>query len=185
MLSININKLRNEVEEREKRKTKIYEKILNLCYHKILNNNKQNDDYTCTYTVPPVVFGLPLYNVDECVSFVMNKLIEKGFEIVFAFPTTIHISWKPVDKYNNRNTQNIQYIENTQNSQNTHYTHYTNKDKQLYISQNKNKDYKSKDNLQIQQKHYKPIDDYSHQKSLIYDADDINLFQNKLDNIFT
>lgn len=181
MLSININKLRNEVEEREKRKTKIYEKILNLCYNKILNNNKQNDDYTCTYTIPPVVFGLPLYNVDECVSFVMNKLIEKGFEIVFAFPTTIHISWKPADKYNNckiQNTQNTQYIKYIENIQNI------NKDKQLYVSQNKNKDYKSKDNLQIQQKNYKPIDDYSHQKSLIYDADDINLFQNKIDNIF-
>jgi len=168
MLSININKLRNEVEEREKRKIKIYEKILNLCYNKILNNNKQNDDYTCTYTVPSVVFGLPLYNVDECVSFIMNKLIEKGFDIVFAFPLTIHISWKPDDKYNNKNNQNNNNFNN----------------KQLYISQNKNKDYKTKDNLQIQQKHYKPIDDYSQQKSLIYDSDDINLFQNKLDNIF-
>lgn len=170
MFSININKLRSEVEEREKRKQIIYEKVLNLCYQRILNNNKQNDDYTCTYIVPTVIFGLPLYNVDDCVAFIMNKLIEKGFDIVFAVPTTIHISWKPVDK-NQNNNHNHNYIQN-------------NKPKQITNSQYKNIDYKPKTNLQIQSKNYKPVDDYSQTHSLIYDTDDINLFQSKLDNIF-
>ena len=31
MFNININKLSSEVEEREQRKIKIYEKVLNLC----------------------------------------------------------------------------------------------------------------------------------------------------------
>jgi len=88
MFNININKLRSEVEEREQRKIKIYEKVLNLCYQKILNTNKQYDDYTCTYIVPNVVFGLPLYNFDECVQFIMNKLIEKGFQ--FKYHTHIY-----------------------------------------------------------------------------------------------
>ena len=106
MLSININKLRGEVELREQRKIKIYEKILDLCYQRILNSNKKNDDYSCTYIVPNVVFGLPLYDVNECVNYIMNKLIEKEFNIVYAFPTTIHISWKPVDKNNNKSDSN-------------------------------------------------------------------------------
>ena len=62
MLSININKLRSEVEDRENNKIKIFEKILDMCYQKILNTNKQYNDYSCTFVVPNVVFGLPLYN---------------------------------------------------------------------------------------------------------------------------
>jgi hypothetical protein len=165
MLSININKLRSEVELREQRKIKIYEKILDLCYQRILNSNKKNDDYSCTYIVPNVVFGLPLYDVNECVSFIMNKLVEKEFNIVYAFPTTIHISWKPVDKINNKH-------------------------KQLSLSSQSQKyigdrvDRGDRENNIKQNKHYKSIDDYTQTKSLIYDTDDINLFQSKLDNLF-
>ena len=170
MLSININKLRSEVELREQRKIKIYEKILDLCYQRILNSNKKNDDYSCTYIVPNVVFGLPLYDVNECVSFIMNKLVEKEFNIVYAFPTTIHISWKPVDKINNK--------------------YENNKHKQLSISSQSQKYIGARgdrgdkgDNIK-QTKNYKSIDDYTQTKSLIYDTDDINLFQSKLDNLF-
>ena len=179
MLSININKLRSEVELREQRKIKIYENILDLCYQRILNSNKQNDDYSCTYIVPIVVFGLPLYDVNECVSFIMNKLVEKQFKIVYAFPTTIHISWKPDDKINNK--------------------YENNKHKQLSITSQSQKNIEDKGDREYRQykedrgdkrdnikkiKNYKSIDDYTQTKSLIYDTDDINLFQSKLDNLF-
>jgi hypothetical protein len=184
MLSININKLRGEVELREQRKTKIYEKILDLCYQRILNSNKKNDDYACSYIVPNVVFGLPLYDVNECITFIINKLVEKEFNIVYAFPTTIHISWKPVEKIgkidNNKNKQASQkYIGDTKN-------HYKLKDKDIYNTQDQNNE--NNENNQNSQynksKNYKPIDDYTQSKSIIYDADDINLFQSKLDNLF-
>jgi hypothetical protein len=182
MLSININKLRSEVEAREQRKTKIYEKILDLCYQRILNNNKKSDDYSCTYIVPNVVFGLPLYDVNECVTFIIKKLTEKEFDIVFAYPTTIHISWKPVDKY-----KSIEYSNSGSNSYRSTHTHNT-QDKQLSISsyndyKNSNKA-KEQNQKQQQTKNYKAIDDYSQSNSLIYDPDDINLFQSKLDNLF-
>ena len=183
MLSININKLRSEVEAREQRKTKIYEKILDLCYQRILNNNKKSDEYTCTYIVPNVVFGLPLYDVNECVTFIINKLTEKEFDIVFAYPTTIHISWKPVDKY-----KAIEYSNsgsNSYRSNHSNHSNHSNQDKQLSISNNSNNNYKNGNKAKEQQtKNYKPIDDYSQSHSLIYDPDDINLFQSKLDNLF-
>ena len=71
-----------------------------MCYQKILNNNKKIMIIMCTFIVPNVVFGLPLYNVGDCVTFIMDRLIQKGFEIYFAPPTTIHISWKPKNQQN-------------------------------------------------------------------------------------
>ena len=46
-MNLNINKLRNEVEERENKKYKTFETILEMCYKKILNINKQNNDIFC------------------------------------------------------------------------------------------------------------------------------------------
>jgi hypothetical protein len=179
MFNININKLRSEVEEREQRKIKIYEKVLNLCYQKILNTNKQYDDYTCTYIVPNVVFGLPLYNFDECVQFIMNKLIEKGFEIIYAIPNIIHISWKPVEKNINKQLyipQNkyIEYKSNNKSNHNANANYNPN------ANANANHNANNKSHMQ----NFKSVDDYSESKSLIYDTDDINLFQSKLDSIF-
>jgi len=197
MLSININKLRNEVEEREKRKTKVYDKILNLCYQRILNNNKQTDDYACTYIIPNVVFGLPLYDVDECIKFVIDKLIDKGFEVYFAFPTTLHISWKPIDKtktieapkyrdnsrlaiQNNQNYQQNQqsYSNQKQNNsrQNNNQQSYSNQQHQQH--QIDNSEYVNKP------KQYKSVDEYTQSKNIIYNPDDLEIFQSKLDNLF-
>ena len=181
MLSININKLRSEVELREQRKIKIFEKILELCYQRILNSNEKNNEYTCTYIVPNVVFGLPLYNVNDCVTFIINKLIEKKFDVVFALPTTIHISWKP-------NNENNNYINNNYTNNN-----YTNNNKYKSLEYQKQYYNKPKTNLQLrthapeinkQNKQYKSINDYTQPKTIIYDENEISLFQSKLDNIF-
>jgi hypothetical protein len=194
MLNLNINKLRNEVEERENKKYKIFETILEMCYQKILNINKKNNDYNCTFIVPNVVFGLPLYNVGDCVIFIMDKLVEKGFEIYFAAPTTIHISWKPKDILNNNN----KYL-TTQSNNQIEYYNTLNQQNQLMIkyngsnNNNNNNDYNTNNmqnnNIQNNKKNqkniqYKSINDYKESVNTIYDSDDLDLFQNKIDNLF-
>ena len=193
MLSLNINKLRNEVEERENKKYKIFETILEMCYQKILNINKKNNDYNCTFIVPNVVFGLPLYNVGDCVIFIMDKLVEKGFEIYFAAPTTIHISWKPKEEIKNNyylNTPNNNQLEyyNTLNQQNQMIIKYNgsnnsnyNDDNNKYNNDNYNFQNKKKNQKNIQ---YKPINEYKEVLNTIYDDNDLDLFQNKIDSLF-
>jgi hypothetical protein len=191
MLSININKLRGEVEEREKRKNKLYEKVLDICYQRIINNNQKSDNYSCTYIVPNVVFGLPLYDVNECTKFIMNKLVEKGFDIKFAFPSTLHISWIPeekrVDTYNSYSSYTgSQYKAIEPPSYHSKYREIKPQKSILQpIPSNPNRYKNSIKEENIQHIQYKSIDDYIDSKPLIYDPDDINVFQNKLNNIFT
>ena len=177
MLSININKLRSEVELREQKKCKVFDNILELCYQRILNSNQKHDDYSCTYIVPNVVFGLPLYDINDCVSFIINKLIDKGFDVVYTYPTTIHISWKPKiknDKYE-KNDKNDKYA-NSQ-SRNNNQLSILNKNNKTNMQSN------MQSNTQPNNK-YKSINDYKNTENLIYDTNDINLFQSKLNTIF-
>jgi hypothetical protein len=157
----------------------------------------------------------------------MDKLVDKGFDIYFAFPTTIHISWKPVDKYNSSansysnlylNPQQYKRLEaprhqNHQNQQIQKYTGHSNdytnttnttsNDKQLTISNSYRKkivnsnsnsngnekqsypqSYQQHSQQQPQKQQYRPIDDYTQSNQTIYDLDDLDIFKNKLDNLF-
>ena len=176
MLSININKLRNDVELREQKKIKIFDKILELCYQRILNSNQKNVDCTCSYIVPTVVFGLPLYNVNDCVKFIINKLIDKGFNIVFAYPTTIHISWLPNNNQSRNNNQLLISDKNIQHGKNKKYINLENN------TQNNTQNY-TQNNVKDKDK-YKKINDYKQKEKNIYNENDINLFQSKLDALF-
>ena len=208
MITLNINKLRTEVEERETKKNKLFENILELCYQKILNNNKKYNDYMCTFIVPNVVFGLPLYNLGDCVTFIMDRLIQKGFEIYFAPPTTIHISWKPknqqnhdnlylsnntntninnsnnqLDYYNTLHNQNKLMIKYTGSSSTSNQNKYNENDNNNTIRSIKHNNVQNK-KYQEKNINYKPIDDYKQMSNTIYDLDDLELFQNKIDNLF-
>ena len=198
MLSLNINKLRSEVEDREKKKNKIFESILEMCYKKIIDINKQNNNYSCTFVVPNFVFGLPLYNVVDCVTFIMDKLIEKGFEIYFALPTTIHIFWTPHEanktthRISNTNMLNTNML-NT-NMLNTNMLN-TNNNNQLMIkyngannkiqnNQNNQNNYNNSNSYKENSVKYKPINEYKEKMDSIYDLDDLDIFQNKVEHLF-
>ena len=171
-----------------------------MCYQKILNTNKKSDDYNCTFVVPNVVFGLPLYNVGDCITFIMDRLVEKGFEIYFALPTTIHISWKPTD-YN----QNV-YNTNSNHSNQSNHSNHSNQLEYYNTLQNQNqlivkyngsntglndKSYKKENKFQnnntstqLKNSNYKPIEAYKEYSNTIYDLDELDLFQNKVNNLF-
>lgn len=190
MMTLNINKLRNEVEEREKKKINTFEKVLDMCFKKILHSNQNYNDYNCIFSVPNFVFGLPLYDVGECCRFIIAKLIEKGFEVYLAVPTSLHISWKLKDKINDN------YINyNNTRQQLQHNNIETSNNKQIAIKsrngiQNNNKRNENQNENQNENKNetknlqYRPINDYKYSKNTIYDSNDLELFRNKLDNLF-
>jgi hypothetical protein len=184
--NVNINKLRNEVQAREDRKIKTFEKVLDMCYQKILNTNKTSDECQCTFICPQVIFGLPLFNLMDCIKFIMEKLVEKGFNVHLAFPNHIYISWKTEEQkqnqYNNEYNYNTymqlgapkQQLKLGYNQTNGNGNSTEKSERKLFMNKTKEKP-----------KQYRPIEDYSNSSNNIYDSDDINLFRNKIDELFT
>jgi hypothetical protein len=180
-INVNINKLRTEVQSRESRKYKTFEKVLENCYQKILNTNKTSDECCCTFICPQVIFGLPLYNLSECITFIMEKLIEKGFETYLALPNHIYISWKPNSE--KRAEELKQYYQSQQ------YLQLEAPKTQMHIENNKNTSNKKlfTSKPKEKQKEYRSIEDYysNNINNDAYTTDDINIFRNKIDELFT
>ena len=202
---MNINKLHKEVEARENRKFKTFEKVLDACYKKILTHNQNSNDYTCKFLVPNMMFGLPLYNVADCCQYIIEKLIEKGFDVYLAYPTTLHISWQP--KSENKNQHSIEYDKYDKYDKYDNYSNYdkSSKNKTMEIDYPEFLNYNSgggngssaRSNNNLQQprprnkstnsnsRNYRPITDYkSGSSDTIYNSEDLDLFSSKLDKLF-
>lgn len=104
------------IEDKQKlldRKTKIYEEILKKSHHRIKTVSKQNPliGY-CLYIIPKFIYGIPLYNLSECVKYLFEKLTENGFKVYYTHPNLLIISWLHL-KENKKITNNVSSSINT------------------------------------------------------------------------
>lgn len=84
----------NQQKEREKIKYKTFSKIYEQIDKKI-NLASSSDYYYVWYEIPKFLIGYPLYNYKECITVVVNKLKQNGFEIEEFEPTLLLIKWFP------------------------------------------------------------------------------------------
>ena len=94
MSMININQLHQINEKRGKDRIASYEKILQKCHQKIKSTSlKPKGNTFCFYVVPNLVFGVPIFNQNECIVYIVQALIKNGFYVVYTHPNLIYISW--------------------------------------------------------------------------------------------
>ena len=91
---LSINKLHQEINDREERKKKVYDQILKLCYKKIVSENGKNNFCCCTFACPKYVYGLPLYNITNCIIYIMEDLQSKGFKAQHMGKNLVYVDWK-------------------------------------------------------------------------------------------
>jgi hypothetical protein len=116
-MSLSINKLHQEINDREERKKKVYEHILILSYKRIVAENKKHTNCCCIFACPKYVYGLPLYNITSCIIYIMEDLQLKGFKVQYLGKNLIYIDWKvnPINtgkkSIGNSSQSNIKYDE--------------------------------------------------------------------------
>ena len=101
MSMININDLFNEKNERDKHKNKIYDDVLKQCHRKIIRSVKI-DPYSrfCFYSIPKFIYGVPLYNIEKCIHYLVIHLTKNGFKINYTHPNLLIIAWDKDTKKN-------------------------------------------------------------------------------------
>ena len=110
-----------------KNKSKAYDVILNKC-HTQIRNMARRDQTFCYYMVPTYVLGLPLYDINACIVYILLNLKKRGFFVQMSNAQTIYISWKhiherpretprPRQTQNNWSQQNQRYVQNHQPQQ--------------------------------------------------------------------
>lgn len=94
MKQINIYELQNTINKKENLRASIFQKVLSKCHTKI-QNAASNEQYFVIYDVPEYVVGLPLYNLNKCIEYLVSQLKENGFTVEHKLPKLLVISWYP------------------------------------------------------------------------------------------
>lgn len=86
--------LRQVHEDRKKTQRDTYRKIYLQCCDKIKKMNKGFYAKETTYHVPVMLWGHPLYNMEECLIYMRWRLKKKGIKTQFNYPNVLRISWQ-------------------------------------------------------------------------------------------
>lgn len=93
MSKINISDLHKKQLDRKNIQQDIFDNILNKCYNRIKLVSERSRQSSCFFQLPQFVFGVPIFNSNECAKFIINKLVNEGFIVVYTHPNLFYISW--------------------------------------------------------------------------------------------
>jgi hypothetical protein len=91
---VKADELIKEQNERNERKKVTYKKIYKTIEKKITFASA-GDNYFILYEVPEIIFGIPIYSLNEAVSYVTKKLLKNGFTVQFYKPNKLLVGWLP------------------------------------------------------------------------------------------
>lgn len=94
MSMINIDELNKINEDKFKKRLEIYDKVLKKVHERIKNiAYSARGGVFCFYIVPSFIFGIPIYDINTCIVYIVNNLIKNGFIVNYTHPNLLYISW--------------------------------------------------------------------------------------------
>lgn len=92
MKKLNILDLHRNITIKKQKRIDCFDRVLELCHKKIVAS-ADNKKVRLFYEVPDFLMGYPLYDINDCITYVMDSLKSNGFIAVYYFPRYIYISW--------------------------------------------------------------------------------------------
>lgn len=91
---ISLDELYEGKQKRDLRVLKTFKTILSRIHNKIkVTARQQIDQQFCWFVVPEIMLGVPSYNHNECIVYLVEQLIENGFRVKYTHPNLLLISW--------------------------------------------------------------------------------------------
>ena len=92
---LNLDELYERKNEVEQNRIKIYQKILARVHTKIKITSRQRiSEQFCFFIIPEFLVGTPRYDSAACTAYIIDKLIDNGFQIKYTHPNLLFISWQ-------------------------------------------------------------------------------------------
>jgi len=71
-----------------------YNRIIERIHKQIkLTSRQKMNNECCWYVVPEFIFGIPKYDLKECIAYIIHELKENGFHIKYTHPNLLFITW--------------------------------------------------------------------------------------------
>ena len=128
---LHVNELHCEWNTINENRQQIYQELYIICCKKI--KIKSNNKKDCLiYEVPQYTIGLPMYNIDHAIYYIIKELRNNGFQVRYFYPTTLLISW--INKNTEENANNIKNFQDKERDKTNYLIPYLEKLKVAQIT---------------------------------------------------
>lgn len=91
---ISIDELYETKQKRDLRVLNTFKIILSRIHNKIkITARQQIDQQFCWFIVPEIMLGVPNYNNQDCIIYIIKQLQDNGFLVKYTHPNLLLISW--------------------------------------------------------------------------------------------
>lgn len=91
---IDIDELYEKNRKKDLKQIAIFTKLLNRIHNKIkIQSRSIGSTKYLWYNVPEYIFGEPLYDNGDCISYLVKKLEDNGFDVKYVHPNNLCVSW--------------------------------------------------------------------------------------------
>jgi len=92
---LNLDELYEQKKHEDLAKLYTFNRILTRIHDKIkVAARQKNSQQFCWYLVPEMLMGVPNYDKDACITYIISKLEENDFVVRYTHPNLLFISWK-------------------------------------------------------------------------------------------
>ena len=92
-------------EEQKNKRMAAMRPVLTQLFAKIKTHSFQYPDSPyMTFEVPTIVWGYPLYDIEEAIGYLHEVLTDQGFQVWFVQPRSLFISWLKPTKEEKKST---------------------------------------------------------------------------------
>lgn len=88
----NIRDVQRLMDVKQERKKESYRKVIDRCFVRIETFARLGKT-KCMVEVPDFMFGSPIYDLNDCVRYVSEALVKRGFLVRYFFPRVLYVSW--------------------------------------------------------------------------------------------
>lgn len=89
---LSVQDVHHTLAKRKLRQYESFERVLELCFKKIRRFTDIEKTF-CLYEVPEFIVSYPLYDLNECILYIIDKLQLQGFKVQYIFPNVLKIDW--------------------------------------------------------------------------------------------
>lgn len=92
---LNLDELYEQKKQEDLAKLYTFNRILTRVHDKIkVAARQKNSQQFCWYLVPEMLMGVPNYDKNACITYIISKLEENDFVVRYTHPNLLFISWK-------------------------------------------------------------------------------------------
>ena len=92
MSQLDMNSLFETTTKKNLARLETYDKILKQCHTRIKQYSK-SEMTTCFFAIPEFIIGVPLFDISELRTYMINSLEKNGFKIMYLHPNWLMVDW--------------------------------------------------------------------------------------------